>query len=199
MSDEMYHEGMRRLQDASKSRALADRLEKVTVHTAFTDDDRAFIANAAMCFVATADAQGRPDCSYKGGMPGFVRIVDDRTLCIPDYDGNGMHRSWGNVLVNPHVGLLFIDFEEQDRIRVNGRAELLTQGPLLADFPGAAFLVRVTATRIFPNCPRYIHKMKLVEYSVYAPRPEHTPPVPGWKRSEAFRDCLPPGDGASQG
>ncbi len=194
MSDAMFHEGMRRLQDARKTRALADRLENVTVHTAFTDEDRAFISRAAMCFVATADAEGRPDCSYKGGMPGFVRIMDDRTLCIPDYDGNGMYRSWGNVLVNPHVGLLFIDFEEQDRIRVNGRAEVLADGELLAEFPGAAFVVRVKATRIFPNCPRYIHKMKLVEYSTYAPRPGHTPLIPGWKKSEAFRDYLPPHD-----
>ena len=199
MSDEMYHEGMRRLQDLRESRALADRLEKVTVHAEFSEEDRAMISRSAMCFVATADAEGRPDCSYKGGMPGFVRIVDERTLCIPDYDGNGMYRSWGNVLVNPNVGLLFIDFEEQDRIRVNGTAELLMDDPLVAAFHGAAFVIRVTATRIFPNCPRYIHKMELVEYSVYAPRPEHTPPVPGWKKSEMFRDALPPRDRSQQG
>lgn len=199
MNDAMYHDGMRRLQDARETRALADRLERVTVHTAFSDEDRAFISRAAMCFVATADAEGRPDCSYKGGMPGFVRIVDERTLCIPDYDGNGMYRSWGNVLVNPHVGLLFISFEEQDRIRVNGTAELVMEGPLVAEFPGAAFVVRVTATHIFPNCPRYIHKMNLVEYSVYAPRPEHQPPVPGWKKSEMFRDVLPKRDRETKG
>lgn len=199
MSDAMFHGGMRRLQDARKTRALADRLEHVTVHTAFTDEDRAFISRAAMCFVATADAEGRPDCSYKGGMPGFVRIVGDRTLCIPDYDGNGMYRSWGNVLVNPHVGLLFIDFEEQDRMRVNGCAELLADGPLLAQYSEAAFVIRVTATRIFPNCPRYIHKMKVVEYSEYAPRPGHTPPVPGWKKSETFRDYIPPRSGDPRG
>ena len=194
MHTPMYHDGMRRLQDARETRALADRLEAVTVHTAFDEDDRAFITRAAMCFVATTDAKGHPDCSYKGGMPGFVHILDERTLCIPDYDGNGMYRSWGNVLVNPHVGLLFIDFEAQDRIRVNGTAKLVTEGPLLASFPGAAFAVRVTATRIFPNCPRYVHKMKLLEYSVHAPRPGHVPPVPGWKQSETFRDYLPPRD-----
>lgn len=194
MNEPMFHEGMRRLQDARETRALADRLEKVTVHAEFSDEDRAFISRSAMCFVATADAAGRPDCSYKGGLPGFVRVVDGRTLCIPDYDGNGMYRSWGNVLVNPNVGLLFIDFEEQDRIRVNGTAEVVTDAPLVATFPGAAFVIRVTVARIFPNCPRYIHKMKLVEHSVYAPQPGHTPPVPGWKKSQMFCDVLPPRD-----
>jgi len=91
--DSMYHDGMRRLQEVRETRPLADRLEQVTVHTAFTAEDRAFIERCPMFFVATADAQGRPDCSYKGGLPGFVRVLDDRTLAIPDYDGNGMYRS----------------------------------------------------------------------------------------------------------
>jgi hypothetical protein len=176
MADEpMYHDGMRQLQDARETRPLADRLAQVTVRTAFTGEDRAFIERCAMFFIATADAQGRPDCSYKGGLPGFVRVLDDRTLAIPDYDGNGMYRSWGNVLVNPHVGLLFLDFENPKRIRVNGTA-------------------RVAATKIFPNCPRYLHKMQLVEHSAYAPRPAYTPPVPAWKTFDAFRDALPPRD-----
>jgi uncharacterized protein len=123
-----------------------------------------------------------------------VHVVDDHTLAFPDYDGNGMYRSWGNVLVNPQVGLLFLDFEKQKRIRVNGTAEIKENDPLLAEFPGAVFVVRVTAERIFPNCPRYIHKMQLVEHSVYAPRPEHTPPVPAWKAFDAFRDALPARD-----
>ena len=125
MADEpMYHEGMRQLQDARETRPLADRLAQVTVRTAFTDEDRAFIERCAMFFIATADAQGRPDCSYKGGLPGFVHVLDGRTLAIPDYDGNGMYRSWGNVLVNPHLGLLFPDFENPKRIRVNGTARV---------------------------------------------------------------------------
>lgn len=189
--DPMYHEGMRQLQDARDTRRLADRLEKVTVRTAFTDEDRAFIQRCAMVFVATADGQGRPDCSYKGGLPGFVRVLDDRTLCIPDYDGNGMYRSWGNVLVNAHVGLLLVDFEQPKRLRVNGTARVTTDDSLLSGCPGAVFIVRVTAERIFPNCPRYLHKMQLVEHSVHAPRPEYTPPVPAWKTFAEFRDSLP--------
>jgi predicted pyridoxine 5'-phosphate oxidase superfamily flavin-nucleotide-binding protein len=192
--DSMYHDGMRRLQDARDTRPLADRLEQVTVHTTFTDDDRAFIERCSMFFAATADAQGRPDCSYKGGLPGFVRVLDRSTLAFPDYDGNGMYRSWGNLLVNQNVGLLFLDFENPKRIRVNGTARVSADDPLCAQYPGAVFVIRVTATRIFPNCPRYIHKMRLIEHSVYTPQPEYTPPVPAWKTFDVFRDALPKRD-----
>lgn len=187
----MYNKGSRQLQDRFDSRRIADRLQQVTVHEAFTEEDRRFIESCPMFFLATADEQGRPDCSYKGGMPGFVRIRDESTLAFPDYDGNGMFRSLGNIVVNPHVGLLFIHFEESDRLRVNGTASLHDDPALLADFPGAQVIVRVKADRIFPNCPRYIHKMKLTEYSVYAPKPEHQPPEPDWKRMKEFRDALP--------
>ena len=192
--DPLYHDGMRRLQDARETRRLADRLEQTIVHPKFTDDDRAFIQRCAMFFVATADAHGRPDCSYKGGLPGFVRILDDRTLAFPDYDGNGMYRSWGNLLVNPHVGLLFLDFENPKRVRVNGTAQINEHDPLRAEYPGSVFIIRVTADTIFPACPRYIHKMQLVELSVYAPRPDYTPPVPAWKTFAEFRDALPARD-----
>jgi predicted pyridoxine 5'-phosphate oxidase superfamily flavin-nucleotide-binding protein len=187
----MYHDGSRRLQDHFDTRRIADRLEQVTVHAAFTEEDRAFIEQCPMFFLATADADGRPDCSYKGGEPGFVRVADGQTLAFPNYDGNGMYRSLGNVLVNPHVGMLFIDFERGKRMRVNGLARLIEEDPLLAEYPGAQLMVRVRAERIFPNCPRYIHKMQMIERSVYTPRPGHAPPVPGWKKSDAFRDALP--------
>ena len=192
----MYHDGMRRLQDVRETRPLADRLAEVTVRGAFTDADRAFLQRCPMFFIATADVDGRPDCSYKGGLPGFVRVLDERTLCIPDYDGNGMYRTWGNVLVNPHVGLLFLDFENPKRLRVNGTARIREDDPLRAECPGSVFIVHVTADRIFPNCPRYIHKMQLVAHSAYAPRPEYTPPVPAWKTFGEFRDALPQRDRA---
>jgi len=193
-NDTMYHAGMRQLQDVRETRALADRLEQVTVRSAFTDADRAFIERQPMFFVATADAEGRPDCSYKGGLPGFVRAIDATTLAFPDYDGNGMYRSWGNVLVNPAVGLLFLDFQSPKRLRVCGTATISAEDPLLNEFPGAVFVVRVLAERIFPNCPRYIHTMKLVEHSVYSPQANQTPPVPAWKSFDEFRDALPARD-----
>jgi uncharacterized protein len=194
MTTPAYHEGMRRLQDARETRALADRLEKVTMRSAFTDEDKAFIARCRMFFIATADAEGRPDCSYKGGQPGFVRVLDDCTLAIPDFDGNGQYRSWGNVLVNPHVGLLFLDFESPRRLRVNGSAAINADDPLLPETSGAVFIVRVRAERIFPNCPRYIHRMQLVEESPYVPRENYTPPVPAWKTFDVFKDALPARD-----
>jgi len=195
MSDEsMYHEGMRKLQDQRDTRRIADRLEEVIVHAAFTQDDRTFIQQCPMVFVATADSHGHPDCSYKGGLPGFVKVIDDQTLVFPDYDGNGMYRSWGNVQVNPHIGLLFIDFEKQSRLRVNGTAKVSADDELLGEFPGAVFIIRVTAEKIFPACPRYIHKMQIVALSEYAPKAEYTPPIPEWKKYEDFRDALPARD-----
>jgi predicted pyridoxine 5'-phosphate oxidase superfamily flavin-nucleotide-binding protein len=192
--DSLYHDGMRQLQDARDTRRIADRLGQVTVRSALTDEDRAFLGRAAMFFIATADAHGQPDCSYKGGLPGFVHVLDERTLAIPDYDGNGMYRTWGNVLLNPRVGLLFLDFESPKRLRINGTARVREDDPLRAGLPGAVFVVRVAVETVFPNCPRYLHRMKLLEHSAYAPRPDHTPPVPAWKTFEAFRDALPARD-----
>src|SRR5688500_5139342 len=178
----MYHEGARALQDRFDSRRIADRLAEITVHQEFTPDDKAFVERCPMFFLATADADGWPDCSYKGGMPGFVRVVDPATLAFPSYDGNGMFRSLGNIVVNPRIGMLFIDFAQPNRMRVNGTATIETDGDLVARFDGAQAVVRVAIERVFPNCPRYIHHMDLVEHSVYAPRPDHVPPEPEWKR-----------------
>ena len=190
----MYHDGMRELQDLRETRRIADRLEQTIVHASFTEGDRAFIQRCPMVFVATADADGKPDCSYKGGLPGFVRVLDENTLVFPDYDGNGMYRSWGNLVVNPHIGLLFIDFDNQSRLRVNGAATISDNDPVRSDYPGSVFIIRMTAEKIFPACPRYIHKMHLVELSSYVPQADYTPPIPEWKKFDEFRDALPERD-----
>ena len=198
MSDiEMYHDGSRQLQERFETRRLADRLVEVIAHTTFTDADRAFIESRPMFFLATADNGGRPDCSYKGGRPGFIRVVEPGTLAFPSYDGNGMFKSLGNILVNPYVGMLFIDFESPKRLRVNGRASVREDDPLLAEFVGAQIIVRVQAEVIFPNCPRYVHKMQVVEESPYAPCEGHAPPVPEWKTRPVFREVLPRSDPAA--
>jgi predicted pyridoxine 5'-phosphate oxidase superfamily flavin-nucleotide-binding protein len=191
---QVYHQGMRELQDLRDTRRIADRLAEVTLRERFTEDDAAFIRRSRMFFLATADADGNPDCSYKGGVPGFVHVTGEATLEIPDYDGNGMYRSWGNVRTNPRVALLFIDFETPKRLRVNGSAQIILDPACLATHPGAVFVVRMNAERIFPNCPRYIHRMQMVEESTYAPQPGHDPPVPAWKTFEVFRDALPERD-----
>ncbi|HEV8690310.1 MAG TPA: pyridoxamine 5'-phosphate oxidase family protein [Ideonella sp.] len=193
---EAYHPGMRQLQDRFDTRRLADRLEERLGRSAFTEDDRAFIESRMLFFLATADAQGRPDCSYKGGDPGFVRVTGPSELAFPSYDGNGMFRSLGNVLMHPPVALLFIDFERPNRLRVNGVARVADDDPLLAEFTGAQLVVRVTAERIFPNCPRYIHRMVVDQASPYVPREGCEPPIPKWKRFDAFKDVLPKGDPA---
>src|SRR5437868_8491529 len=143
MDESLYHQGNRQLQDQFDSRRIADRLEQVTLHDRFTEDDAAFVSHCAMFFLATADAHGQPDVSYKGGAPGFVRVVDERTLAFPDYDGNGMFKSLGNILVNPRVGLLFVDFERPDRMRVSGTASVSPDDPLLGEFSGDQMIVRV--------------------------------------------------------
>lgn len=199
MNTPVYHEGMRRLQDRFDTRRLADRLDEKLGRTEFTAEDREFIESRRLFFLATADSEGQPDCSYKGGEPGFVRVTGPGELAFPSYDGNGMFRSLGNVLVNPAVALLFIDFERPNRLRVNGRASITDDDPLLSEFEGAQMVVRVRATRIFPNCPRYIHRMNMVEASPYVPREGYTPPVPKWKRFEAFCDVLPKNDPARRG
>src|ERR671932_1199767 len=120
----MYHSASRQLQDRFDTRRLADRIEERIVRDHIDADDRAFIEARDMFFVATVDADGQPQCSYKGGDPGFVRVLDERTLAFPIYDGNGMYLTMGNLLVNPHVGMLFIDFlsERPSRLRINGTA-----------------------------------------------------------------------------
>jgi uncharacterized protein len=191
----MYNEGSRELQDRFDSRRIADRLEQVNVRATFTDYQRELIDSAPMFWLATADADGWPDVSYKGGLPGFVRVVGPSELAFPNYDGNGMYKSLGNVLVNPRVGLLFIRWTHGPRrIRVQGRASLHHDDPLLDKWDGAQLVVRVGAERIFLNCPRYLHRMELREYSVYAPRGGHTPPVPDWKLRPEYRDALPARD-----
>jgi uncharacterized protein len=192
----LYSSDARELQDRFDTRRLADRLAEVTVHERFTPHDRAFLSRLDMFFLASVDADGQPTCSDKGGDPGFIHVVGDRTLAFPNYDGNGMYLSMGNVAATHRVGLLFIDFERQSRMRVDGRAELAFDDPLLASYPEAQFVVRVVADRIYPNCPRYIHQYRLVERSAFVPRAAVETPIPGWKRSEWAADVLPAHDPA---
>ncbi len=196
-----YHDGSRRLQDQFDTRRLADRIDERFVQRRVIDaGDKAFIEKLDMFFLATADAEGRPQCSYKGGDPGFVKVIDETTLAFPNYDGNGMYLSMGNLLVNPNVGMLFIDFtgNPPSRVRVNGTATIDENDPLIGEWERAQFIVRVHAEEGFPNCPRYIHRMELVERSRFVPREACAPPVPGWKRTEWAHDVLPADDPANE-
>jgi predicted pyridoxine 5'-phosphate oxidase superfamily flavin-nucleotide-binding protein len=191
-----YHDGHRLLQDRFDTRRLADRIDEKLVDDVIDAEDKAFIESLDMFFLATADDQGRPNCSYKGGEPGFVRVIDEHTVAFPNYDGNGMYMSAGNVLVNPDVGMLFIDFQRGRRLRLNGVASINDRDELMDHYPEAQFIVRVRAREVLPNCPRYIHKYRLVERSRYVPKASCPTPVPDWKRSGWARDVLPANDPA---
>ena len=189
----MYHEGNRELQARFGSVALADRLLEKTHRTAFTDSDKAFIESLPFFFLATADADGQPDCSFKGGAPGFVKVLAPDLLIYPDYDGNGMFKSLGNIRSNPQVGLLFIAMTDSPkRVRVLGTAELAFDDPSLANFPGGQLLVRIKPSHVFPNCPRYIPDLTHDAPSVYVPEAGRTPVEPKWKGSPDFKDVVPP-------
>jgi predicted pyridoxine 5'-phosphate oxidase superfamily flavin-nucleotide-binding protein len=190
---EIYHAGNRRLQEQFDTKRLADRIKEI-VKDHIDDGDREFIERRDMFFLATVDADGHANCSYKGGEPGFVRVIDERTIAFPNYDGNGMYLSMGNVLTTGEVGLLFIDFEQQHRMRLNGEATIDVQDPLMEEYPEAQFIVRVRAREVFPNCPRYIHQYKLVQRSKFVPKSECRTPVPAWKRGGWVDDVLPAAD-----
>lgn len=186
-----YHDGHRAIQDRFDSRRLADRISERVARDHLTADDAAFIHARDMFFLATCDADGRPQCSYKGGDPGFVRVLDERTLAFPSYDGNGMFLSMGNIATHAAAGLLFIDFESQKRMRVNGEATIDWDDPLTASYPEAQFVTRVHTTEVFPNCPRYIHRYRLEERSHFVPHKGTTTPTPAWKTNDWARDVLP--------
>jgi predicted pyridoxine 5'-phosphate oxidase superfamily flavin-nucleotide-binding protein len=194
--DSTYHDGHRLLQDRFDTRRLADRIDERLVDDVIDSDEKAFIEGLDMFFLGTSDEQGHPNCSYKGGEPGFLRILDEHTVAFPNYDGNGMYLSAGNVLTNPNVGMLFIDFEKGRRLRINGVASIDEHDELMEHYPEAQFVVRVRAREVFPNCPRYIHKYRLVERSRYVPKASCPTPVPDWKRSAWAEDVLAANDPA---
>jgi predicted pyridoxine 5'-phosphate oxidase superfamily flavin-nucleotide-binding protein len=186
----------RALQDRFDSRRIADRIDQLLVNDEIDQGAAAFIESRDMFFLSTVDASGQPSCSYKGGAPGFVRVLDAQTLAFPVYDGNGMFISMGNVAATSKVGMLFLDFEHPSRIRVHGAATVAVDDPLVETWAGAIAVVRVAVTEVFPNCPRYIHRMQRVAESPYVPAVGVVAPIPDWKRAEWANDALPATDPA---
>jgi predicted pyridoxine 5'-phosphate oxidase superfamily flavin-nucleotide-binding protein len=189
---DLYHEGNRALQDRFGSRQMADRLEEFA-RTEFAPIDTSFIEESIYFFLATADAEGRPDVSHKGGPAGFVRVTGPTELAFPDYDGNGMFRSLGNIGVNPNVSLLFIAMHGRPRrLRVVGTAKVLDEDPLLGSTVAAQLMIRVTVRAIFPNCPRYIPQLELKQTSPYIPVAAQPFVEPEWKGMDWARDVVHP-------
>ena len=189
-----FDDDHRALQDRFGSRALADRLEETDLRTEIGAAERAFIESRDMVFVATVDHEGRPTVSYKGGEPGFIKVADETTLLLPSYDGNGMYLTMGNAAARAEIGLLFIDFEKPRRLRLQGRASLDTTPATLAQWPGAELALRIAVSRLWVNCPRYVHRYEKVAPSRYVPRKDGAAPPAGWKRIDAMQDVLRPGE-----
>ena len=192
-----YHDGNRYFQDRFDTRRIADRIASRT-RDHIDDPARAIIERADMFFLATCDHRGLPTCSYKGGDPGFVRVLEAHWLAFPNYDGNGKYQSMGNLVKNPHVGMLFIDFERQRRLRIQGNASIHEDDALVAAYPGAQFIVRVEVTEVYNNCPRYIHPYQRVAHSEYVPKTDYEPPIPAWKLRDNINPILPVHDPARQ-
>jgi predicted pyridoxine 5'-phosphate oxidase superfamily flavin-nucleotide-binding protein len=184
------------LQDRFDTRRLADNVEARLVLTEIPAEHKAFIESRDMFFLSTIDHKGRPTVSYKGGDPGFVRVLDGKTVMFPCYDGNGMFYSMGNLLGNQQVGLLFVDFEKPHRLRLQGIASVDDNDPLLSEYAEAQLVVRVSVTEIFRNCPRYVHHYQRVQPSEFVPRSAGEAPLAPWKRVDDIQAALPAKDRA---
>jgi len=196
MSD-FFTSTQRELQSEFGTTGLADRIEEAVVAEELSDKQAEFINSQNMFYLSTIDEFGYPSCSYKGGDFGFVRVVDSKSIFFPNYDGNGMFMSMGNIQAKAKVGLLFIDFQTPQRIRVRGNAQCLRKGPMLDSYPGANLVVEVKVSHVWVNCPRYIHRMQSMESSPYVPAEDGTVPLALWKRVDLVQDVLTDKDQAS--
>jgi uncharacterized protein len=188
---EFYHAGSRQLQQHFGTERLADHIARRYVLSALTAEHIGWICGADAVYVATVDAAGNPDCSYKGGLPGFVIVSDPNTLEIPSYDGNGMFRTLGNAATAARIGLLFVLPGVPAKLRVNGACSVLTEPAALAGHPGAEAVLRVHIEDVFENCPRYLHDRRSGEHSEHCPRPGYQPPEPDWKLKAEYDQLLP--------
>ena len=186
----LYSESHRELQDKFDSRKMADRLNDVIVKKSFDEDAINFINAVDMFFLSTIDHNNRPTVSYKGGDPGFVKVIDETTLAFPSFDGNGMFMSMGNIKQNNKIGMLFISFEKPHRLRVHGEATITEGDSLLENYPEADLIVRVNLTDYWQNCPRYIHRYKKIDGSKYVPKKNKKTPIAGWKKTDIVQDVL---------
>ncbi len=194
MSD-FYSAEQRLLQDSQHTRPLADTLRELTVSDTIPFAHAEFIASRAFFFLSTVSGSGEPTVSYKGGAPGFVKVDDELTLLFPDYDGNGMFLSMGNIASSAKIGMLFIDLETPHRVRVQATATVApADDQSQVRFPGAQMIVTAVVDSVFVNCGRYIHKHQRVEASPYVPDDAGSQPLPAWKRIDLMQPVLPPKD-----
>ena len=188
--NDFFTEAQRELQCEFETTDLADRIVEAVVTEELSDQQAEFIHNRNMFYLSTIDESGYPSCSYKGGDLGFVRVTDPGTVVFPNYDGNGMFMSMGNIIAKTKVGLLFIDFETPQRLRLRGEARCHREGPMLASYPGANLVIEISVDHVWVNCPRYVHRMQSLEKSPYLPGKDGTVSLALWKRIDIVQDVL---------
>lgn len=188
---EFYGPAQRALQDEFDTRRLADAHQLTIIAEGIDDDRKAFIESRDFFFLSTVGADGWPTVSYKGGPTGVVHVEDERTIVFPSYDGNGMFMSMGNIGATAKIGLLFIDFETPNRLRLHATATVHRNDPAMERFPGAELLVRGRVDNTFVNCARYIHPHQRVRSSDYVPDERGDQPFPAWKRIDLIQPFLP--------
>tara|TARA_B100000929_G_C15430811_1_gene394610 strand:+ start:118 stop:774 length:657 start_codon:yes stop_codon:yes gene_type:complete len=180
----------RELQGEFETTDLADRIVEAVVTEELSDPQAEFIHSRNMFYLSTIDESGYPSCSYKGGDLGFVRVINPVTIVFPNYDGNGMFMSMGNIQDKAKVGLLFMDFETPQRLRLRGEARCLREGPMLDSYPGANLVVEISVNHVWINCPRYVHRMQPLEQSPYLPGKDGAVSLALWKRVDLIQDVL---------
>ncbi len=192
--DDFYTDAQRALQREGQH----DKLAEVVVHAIVRDQleeiHTDYITSRDYFFLSTVNGAGEPTVSYKGGSVGFVKVLSESRLIFPNYDGNGMWLSMGNIDEAAKIGMLFMDMVTPWRIRVQGTAKLSRDTELLAQFPGCNMVVDVGVDVVFQNCSRYIHKHTRVETSPYVPAADGSQPFPAWKRIEGLEPVLHPDD-----
>lgn len=189
-----YTETQLKLQKEQECENLAATAFDAIVDAEIQDHQVPFISSRDFFFLSSVNSLGEPTVSYKGGAPGFVSVESPNKLILPNYDGNGMFYSMGNAMETGKIGMLFIDMETPQRLRLQGNAKVSTTPELLARFPGSNMVLEVDVTSVFFNCARYIHKHTRVENSKYVPNEKGEQPYPSWKRLDIVQDSLPPKD-----
>ena len=143
-----------------------------------------FVEQQQLFFIATSDKKGDCDCSYRAGDAGFITVIDNKTVIYPEYRGNGVMASLGNITENPHIGMVLIDFfVTQVGLRINGRAELI-----MADQLGSAFnhdeelikrikentiedktdcYVKVSVDEAYIHCSKHIPMLKKMDKALH--------------------------------
>jgi len=188
--DEFYTKTQRDLQAEHESSNLADAVVAAIVTDELQSKQIDFISSRDYFFLSTVNAVGEPTVSYKGGPVGMVQVISPHKLVFPNYDGNGMFFSMGNVLETRKIGMLFIDMETPLRVRVQGTAMVSKDKTLLEMFPGSNMVVEVSVDKAFYNCARYIHKHRRLESSKYVPDEDGKQPFPSWKRIKDLQPVL---------